>query len=290
MSFALTPTEPQRGGPHAGDLRLRLDLSYDGTNFSGWALQPGRRTVQDEVTRAVGTVLRLDPPPRVQVAGRTDTGVHATGQVAHVDVPAPAWSALTARPTPPVRRLAGVLPPDVRIQGVAPAPPHFDARFGAIWRRYRYRLCDAPGGGSPLRRLDTADHPRSLDDTAMDAAAAGLVGLHDFAAFCRAREGATTVRDLQQCTVQRSGDLVEVHVRADAFCHSMVRSLVGALLAVGEGRRPVEWPSSLLDLRERTPDITVAPAKGLTLLEVGYPPPEEYAARAEQTRALRDAV
>ena len=286
----LVPTEPRPARPLEGEVRLRLDLSYDGTDFSGWALQPGRRTVQAEVTRAIGTVLRLDPAPRVQVAGRTDTGVHALGQVAHVDVPATVWTALTAKAHAPVRKIAGVLPPDVRLRSIAPAPLHFDARFGALFRRYAFRLSDASGGGSPLRRFDTVDHPRALDDAAMSVAASTLVGLHDFAAYCRAREGSTTVRELQQCTVQRSADVVEVLVRADAFCHSMVRSLVGALVAVGEGRRPVEWPASLLTDRVRPPDITVASARGLTLLEVGYPPPSEYAARAAETRAVRRPV
>ncbi len=240
-----------------------------------------------EVTRALGTVLRLDPPPRVQVAGRTDTGVHAVGQVAHVDVPQPAWDAVATRAYAPVRKLAGVLPPDVRVHAIAPAAPHFDARFGALWRRYAYRLSDADGGGSPLRRFATVDHPRPLAEAAMAVAAASLVGLHDFAAFCRARVGSTTVRELQRCTVQRQGHLVEVEVRADAFCHSMVRSLVGALIAVGSGRETSDWPATLLHRRVRAHDVTVAPAKGLTLVEVGYPPPEQYAARAAETRAVR---
>jgi tRNA pseudouridine38-40 synthase len=121
----------------------------------------------------------------------------------------------------------------------------------------------------------------------MAAAAQTLLGLHDFVAFCRRREGATTLRTLQQFDIERDGTELALTVRADAFCHSMVRSLVGALLAVGERRRPVDWPASLLRNDRRADEITVAPAHGLTLVEVCYPPDGELAARAELTRARR---
>ena len=262
-------------------LRVRLDVSYDGTDFSGWAVQPGRRTVQDELQRALATVLRV-PAVAVTVAGRTDTGVHATGQVAHADVPAPLDPLL-------LRRLAAVLPRDVRVTAVSLAPPHFDARFGALWRRYEYRISDVASGASPLRRRFVLDHRRALDVAAMDAAAGLVLGLHDFAAFCKFRDTGTTIRTVQQFGVAReaaTGEVV-VSIRADAFCHSMVRSLVGALLAVGEERRSVEWPAALLQLSARSPDVTVAPALGLTLVEVGYPPDDQLAARLEITRAKR---
>lgn len=259
-------------------MRLRLDVAYDGTQFSGWAVQPGRRTVQGELESALGTILRLPGVP-LTVAGRTDAGVHATGQVAHCDVP--------SFPDGLLRRLAGVLPGDVRVRSVAAAPAEFDARFSALWRRYVYRIADGPGGGDPLRRWQVLAWPRRLDVTVMDAAAQRLVGLHDFAAFCKRREGATTVRALERLAVVRIGDEVACIVVADAFCHSMVRSLVGALLAVGEGRRPVQWPAALLTLGHRAGDVVVAPAHGLTLVEVGYPADADLAARAELTRARR---
>lgn len=279
-------------------VRLRLDLSYDGTGFAGWASQPGLRTVQATLEAALGTVLRCEPP-RLTVAGRTDAGVHARGQVAHVDVPADAWVAVRGRLADPaqalVRRLAGVLPPDIVVHRAAPAPEGFDARFGATSRRYVYRLADDPQQVDPLRRGHVVRHRLPLDVAAMAAAAAPLTGLHDFAAFCKARPEATTVRTLTELTVDRpdagaDAGLVRVEVRADAFCHSMVRSLVGALLAVGEGRRPPAWPAELLASRARDAAAHVAPAHGLTLEEVGYPPDAELAARAEQTRARRAAL
>jgi len=265
-------------------VRLRLELAYDGAGFSGWAHQPGLRTVQGVVEEALGQVLRA--PVSLTVAGRTDAGVHATGQVAHADVPGQAWAA--TRETL-VRRLAGVLPADVRVSGVAPAAPGFDARFSALWRRYAYRVADAPWGVEPLRRHDSLAWHRPLDLGALRAAAAGLLGEHDFAAFCRRREGASTIRALHRLDWDRGPDGVLVAtVQADAFCHQMVRSLVGALLAAGDGRRPPAWPASLLERRERAGSVTVAPAHGLTLVRVGYPPDAELAARAALTRRPRN--
>jgi tRNA pseudouridine38-40 synthase len=274
------PASPSQGG---GLVRLRLDLGYDGTDFAGWALQPGLRTVQRVLEEALGTLFRADRVA-LTVAGRTDAGVHATGQVAHCDLEPARWHPYADKA---VRRLAGLLPPDVRVFAVNAAPPDFDARFAAIWRRYRYRISDADFGTEPLRRHDTVAWRRTLDTDAMHLAAQHLIGLHDFAAFCKRRDGATTVRQLQQLDVVRDGELIEVRVQADAFCHSMVRSLVGGLAAVGEGRRPIDWPSSLLTRGARSDAISVAPAHGLTLVEVGYPADDELAARAEQTRAIR---
>jgi tRNA pseudouridine38-40 synthase len=223
-------------------------------------------------------VLREDV--RLTVAGRTDAGVHASGQVAHVDLP--------AVPDGFRDRLARALPDDVRVTAVRPAPPGFDARFSAVRRHYVYRVCDRQWAADPLRRRDTLTWPRPLDMAALNEAAAGLLGTHDFAAFCRRREGATTIRELQRLHWTRAADgVLTAEVAADAFCHSMVRSLVGALLAVGEGRKPLTWPASLLPSEERTSTVAVAPAHGLTLAAVDYPPDAELAARAQQTRALR---
>ncbi len=263
-------------------VRVRLDLSYDGTEFSGWAIQPERRTVQGVVEQVLATALRV-PSVSLTVAGRTDAGVHAAGQVAHAD--------LAALPHPKlVRRLSGMLPPDIRVRSVQAAPPGFDARFSAVWRRYEYRISDDQVGVAPLRRRFVTDHRRSLDVAAMHASAQGVLGLHDYAAFCRRTEFGTTIRTVQHFEVSRdqTGEVV-VGIRADAFCQAMVRSLVGALLDVGEGKQPVEWPAQLLDASERSSRITVAPAHGLTLVEVGYPPDADLAARAVTTRARRDA-
>ncbi|MFN2518351.1 MAG: tRNA pseudouridine(38-40) synthase TruA [Jatrophihabitantaceae bacterium] len=265
-------------------VRVRLDVSYDGTEFSGWAVQPGRRTVQGILQEALSTVLRV-APVTLTVAGRTDAGVHAIGQVAHVDVPATVWAHARVRL---VHQLAGVLPPDLRVATVTEVPAAFDARFGALWRRYVYRICDAEGGVDPLQRRQVLLWPRALDVSAMASAAAPLVGVHDFVAFCRRRADASTTRTLQAFDVVRSGQEIVCTVQADAFCRSMVRALVGALIAVGEGRRPVAWPAELLTYDTRCDDVGVAPAHGLTLVEVRYPPDQDLHARTVQTRARRD--
>jgi tRNA pseudouridine38-40 synthase len=282
---SLTPAQhcdepvPTAGG---GLVRVRLAVQYDGTALHGWATQPGQRTVQGELETALTTVLRV--PVALTVAGRTDAGVHATGQVASTDLPRTVWDRHREKL---VRRLRGLLLPDIAVPAVTEAPPDFDARFGALARHYVYRVTDADGGPPPLRRADTVGWPRRLDERAMAAAAALLLGEHDFAAFCRRREGATTVRALLALDVVRDGDLITVAAAADAFCHSMVRSLVGALLAVGEGRRPPGWPAALLARTRRADEVTVAPAAGLTLVRVDYPSDDMLAARAEVTRARR---
>jgi tRNA pseudouridine38-40 synthase len=237
--------------------------------------------VQGVLEEALAILLRT--PVTLVVAGRTDAGVHATGQVAHVDVPDPALDVEELG-----ARLARLLAPDVRVPSVRPAPPGFDARFSALCRRYHYRVSDDPRGADPLRRHDTLTWHRGLDCIAMNAASIALLGERDFAAFCRSREGATTIRTLQRFEwIRPEPHLLVAHVAADAFCHSMVRSLVGALLAVGDRRRPTIWPESLLAGTQRSSEVQVAPAHGLTLVEVTYPPDAGLAARAETTRAVR---
>ena len=271
--------------PDLPAVRLRLDLSYDGSGFHGWARQPGLRTVQQTVQDALSRALALPDLPSLTVAGRTDTGVHARGQVAHLDVPAACWAQASGLAG---RRLARLLPADVRVRAIGPVAGDFDARFSALWRRYSYRICDDPAGADPLRRHDTLWYSRSLDLGRMNDAAAGCVGEHDFAAFCRPRPGATTVRELLRLNWARTGPAVAVATAAaDAFCHHMVRSLVGALLAVGDGSRPVSWPAEVLAARTRDPGVRVVPPHGLCLEEIGYPAAGEFAARAAATRRLR---
>jgi tRNA pseudouridine38-40 synthase len=262
-------------------VRLRLDLAYDGTAFHGWAVQPGLRTVQAELQTALATILRVESVA-VVCAGRTDAGVHARGQVVHLDVEdAPDPERL-------LRRLNGLLPADVRVRRAAVAPDGFDARFGALWRRYAYRVADTPDAADPLARAHVLTWPRALDERAMNAASLLLVGRHDFASFCKQREGATTIRTLEQLSWTRDGSGVLVGtVVADAFCHSMVRALVGCLIPVGEGRRPVDWADEILRAQLRDPAVAVVHAQGLTLEEVGYPADDQLTARAEQTRAKR---
>lgn len=273
-------------------MRLRIDLAYDGTDFKGWASQPGLRTVQGELTAALATVLRVPlESVRVTCAGRTDAGVHARGQVAHVDVPEELPGITDGQVEHLARRLNGVLAPDLRVHRIAPAAEGFDARFGALWRRYAYRIVDDPARVDPLTRGHVLTWPRQLDGTAMAHAAAHLIGLHDFAAFCKQREGATTIRTLLDFDWVRGDHGILVgHVQADAFCHSMVRALVGCMIAVGEGRRDPAWAEEILTGRRRDPAVVVVPAHGLTLEEVAYPADDELAARVQQTAARRTST
>ena len=265
-------------------MRLRLDIAYDGTEYHGWAGQPGLRTVQEELEAWIPRVLRLGEPVTLTCAGRTDAGVHARGQVAHLDLPEPDDAERTVADL--TYKLRNVLPPDVVVRRVSLAPPGFDARFSAIWRRYVYRIADATP--DPLLRIHVHPMRTELDLAKINALAPRLVGLHDFAAFCKAREGATTIRNLQHLSARRTwGDVAEITVRADAFCHSMVRSLVGGLVDVATGRREPDWLITLLAASQRAGEIKVMPACGLTLEEVGYPPDRELATRAQQARAVR---
>jgi tRNA pseudouridine38-40 synthase len=281
--------------------RYRLDIAYQGTDFNGWGRQPGLRTVQGTLEEALATIFRrAGDPPLLTVAGRTDAGVHATGQVAHVDL-TPEQEAVLRKPhgkRPPLsaeealaRRLNGILGPvsDVVVLAASVAPDGFDARFSALWRRYEYRVADRASLRDPLQRHRTAWVSSDLDETAMDIASHGLLGLHDFASYCKAREGATTIRTLQAFAWSRDPDGVLIaDLTADAFCHSMVRALVGACVEVGEGKLAPADLVALRDERQRTSAFKVMPARGLTLLEVGYPEDAELALRAERTRALRE--
>lgn len=282
-------------------VRARLDVSYDGTEFSGWAHQPGLRTVQGELEAALLRVLRDDAgvgmSVRVTAAGRTDAGVHARGQVVHADIPTVAWERQPGRSrrTPPQalrHRLNEVLPADVTILAAAAAPAGFDARFSALERTYAYRVCDDVQLRDPLMRRHVLWHDKRVDVDLLNRASALLVGLRDFAAFCKARPGATTVRDLIEFSWKRvdsgpDAGLVVATVRADAFCHSMVRSLVGAVLALGDKGRDLAWITGLATQSERAQSIAVAPAHGLTMEAVTYPPDADLAARADQTRGYR---
>ncbi|MCX5236771.1 tRNA pseudouridine(38-40) synthase TruA [Streptomyces prunicolor] len=274
----------------AGFVRVRLDLSYDGTAFSGWAKQAGgRRTVQGEVEDALRTVTRSGAVAYdLTVAGRTDAGVHARGQVAHVDLPGELWAEHREKL---LKRFAGRLPKDVRVWGVAEAPEGFNARFAALWRRYVYRVGDRPGGVDPLLRNHVLWHDWELDVDVMDAAAKSLVGEHDFAAYAKKREGASTVREIFDFGVTRRADgVVEIEVRADAFCHNQVRSMVGALVFVGDGHRGAEWPRKVLDAGVRDSAVHVVRPHGLTLEEVAYPADELLAERQVLARRVRGTV
>lgn len=280
-------------------MRIRLDIAYDGTHFRGWAAQPGLRTVQGTLEAALTRMLGDIPAPRLVVAGRTDAGVHARGQVAHLDFDEVQWARVArdrraahfADPAETIaRRMNGVLGTysDVTVTGSRTAEPGFDARFSATWRRYEYRIADDVTGYNPEVRYNTTSIRGTLDLGAMEAAASTLIGLHDFAAYCKPRLGATTIRTLLEYSWWRDErGVVTARVRADAFCHSMVRALVGACVAVGTGKLTMDDVVRLRDARLRTSEFKVHAARGLTLMEVGYPSAELLGLRADQTRQRR---
>lgn len=300
----MNPEQAAQSRPEPPTTRIRLDIAYDGGHFTGWATQPTVRTVQGAIEDALGVILRRHTPvASLVVAGRTDAGVHATGQVAHLDLtPAqlqsldrPRRGKLAGRvydgPASLGRRINGIagLDSDVHVARSALALPGFDARFSALWRRYEYRIADTAAPRNPLERHRTLWYPAALDLDIMNQAAASLLGLHDWAAYCKPREGATTVRTLEEFWWDRDADGVLVaRVQADAFCHSMVRSLVGACVAAGQGNLPVARLVGIRDELVRGSEFKVMPAKGLVLVRVGYPDTAEgLQARAELTRNRR---
>jgi tRNA pseudouridine38-40 synthase len=279
----MSTSAPDTADP-PGAVRWRLDVRYDGTEFSGWASQRDRRTVQGDLELWLGRVLSLPDPPRLVCAGRTDAGVHARGQVVHVDLAPDVLLDSSAL----LGRLRRALPRDLAVTTIRRAPAGFDARFAAIWRRYCYRIADESTVPDPLRRRETTTIPRPLDVERLNDAARTLLGLRDFGAFCKRREGATTVRTLLELAGHRESDgRIDITVRADAFCHSMVRCLVGALVEVGTGRRAVDWLTTLTAAAVRDSEVPVLPAHGLTLEDVGYPPDDQLAERSAAARTLR---
>lgn len=280
-------------------MRVRLDLSYDGAPFNGWALQPGLRTVQGSVEEALA--LLLQRPVRVTVAGRTDAGVHARGQVVHLDLTEAEWLslprgheldpavALLRRLRGALSRILGDLTGAVEVHDAGLAPEGFDARFSALWRRYSYRIADGPERWDPLLRGITLWHKAPLDVSLMNSGAVALLGLQDFRSYCKPREGATTIRELQKFSFTRDSDgVIVATVQADAFCHNMVRSLVGSALRVGEKLEAPGWLHSRLLERKRDAKSVLAAPHPLVLEEVSYPSDAEMLARAELTRARRE--
>lgn len=290
------PAAPVLGD--GGFLRIRLDLAYDGGPFSGWAVQPGLRTVQGVLEEALALLIRR--PVRVTVAGRTDAGVHARGQVVHLDLTQAEWLGLNrgAELDPAVallRRLRGALSRGlgdltgaIEVHRVTLAPEGFDARFSALWRRYSYRIADGPALWDPLGRYSTLWHKSPLDVTLMNEGASKLLGLQNFLSYCKPREGSTTIRELQRFEFARGTDgVIVATVQADAFCHNMVRALIGSALYVGEGVESPAWLHERLLLQKRDARSVLAAPHPLVLEEVAYPSDSELLARAELTRALR---
>jgi tRNA pseudouridine38-40 synthase len=271
--------------PESGFRRLRIDIAYDGTAFFGWATQPDRRTIQDHVEQAIAQVSRGE----VQsiVAGRTDAGVHATGQVIHVDLPDSVFS--DGLNYGDLRyKLNRILDEDVRVMEISDAPEGFHARFSALRRIYTYKILDANEVIPPLSRYDVAPWYRPLDVDLMNKASALVLGHHDFAAFCKFKEGGTTLRTLEKYQWHRDETgLLVAEVVADAFCYSMVRNLVGAVVCVADGRKEPSWMAELLANKERVSDSLVFPARGLSLIHVDYPSDQELLDRAKVTIGKR---
>jgi len=273
-----------------GLFRFRVDLAYDGTEFWGWAMQPGIPSVQGELVTALTTVFGESTDAfGMRVAGRTDAGVHATAQVAHIDLTAAQLKRL-GRSVGMVGKLNDLLPPSIRIHAVTEAPFGFDARFSASYRRYRYRIADGLAPKNPLKSRYTLWLNHELDLLAMKAASLELLGMHDFASFCRRKPNATTIREVREIQIKRNPveeNIIEVELLADAFCHNMVRSIVGALIAAGEGKATPSDVAEKLSKRTRVGSYKVQPAHGLTLIEIGYPADDELAAQAERARNMR---
>ena len=273
-----------------GFIRYRIDLAYDGTNYWGFAAQKKYKTVQGELLKALTTVFGKSKNAfEMRVAGRTDAGVHATAQVVHIDLTHKQLKRL-GRTVGMMGSLNDLLPDDIRIHNVTEAPEGFDARYSASYRRYRYTIADKVAPKNPLLARSTLWIKHELDLVNMQASALGLVGLHDFASFCRPKLGATTIREVRELTVQRNpaaGNVIEVEIKADAFCHNMVRAIVGALIAAGEGKTTPDGVIKRLEKRSRVGSFKVQPPHGLTLIEVGYPPNEQLAAQAEMAKNLR---
>lgn len=274
--------------------RIRIDLAYDGGDYHGWARQPQLPTVQAALEDALAMIVR--EPVRTTVAGRTDAGVHAAQQVVHADIPAQLWQRVprnaAIEPAPAMlRRLNGVLAKEhagIIVHAVTEVPATFDARFSAISREYSYQIADGLPRWNPLYRRLRWQHRAELDVAAMNAAAQDLLGLHDFLSFCRPRPHSTTIRTLQRLDFARTAEgIICARIVADAFCHNMVRSLIAACVDVGEGAKPVPWLRARLEAAERTSETRLAPAHGLVLERVNYPPAAAWADRAEQTRARR---
>ena len=272
--------------PESGFRRLRLDIAYDGTHFFGWATQPGHRTLQDLVEEAISRISQTDIASIV--AGRTDAGVHATGQVIHVDVP----DAMFERELTYLDlryKLNRILDDDVRIMKITDAPEGFHARFSALRRHYTYKILDNNEVIAPLSRHDVASWYRPLEADRMNEASRLLLGHHDFAAFCKFKVGGTTIRTLEKYEWHRSDEgLLVADVVADAFCYSMVRNLVGAVVCVADGRQDPAWISQLLANKERVSDSLVFPARGLTLYQVDYPSNDQLLERAKITVSKRE--
>lgn len=245
-------------------MRIALGIEYDGTNYFGWQRQSEGRTIQGCVEQALSCV--ADHPVGVVCAGRTDTGVHATGQIVHFDT----QSIRESRNW--VRGCNANLPADIRVQWATQVPDSFHARFAAVQRHYRYIILNRPDASALLCNRVCGEY-MCLDTDRMAAAGRRLLGVHDFSSFraaaCQAKSPVRTIYELE---VQRSGDFIYLDVRANAFLHHMVRCIAGVLIAIGRGEQQPAWVEELLAARDRTLSGFNATPAGLYLVAVQYPP------------------
>lgn len=240
---------------------LRLCVAYDGTEFSGFQAQPSQRTVQGVLESALGEL--AGQTVRIKAAGRTDAGVHALGQVVSVDVPD------TVHADAVFRAMPSLLPKDIAAVDVQPSEPGFDARRSATSRTYAYLLWCAEAQ-HPLYRKYALWPRANVDATKLSLSLQPLVGTHDFSSFGRVREDQTPIRTVIEANAVADGPFIRVHIVGESFLHQMVRSVVGTALEIASGRKPVSWMREALKARDRSAAGPVAPAHGLTLVDVGY--------------------
>lgn len=273
-----------------GLIRYRINLAYDGTAYCGWARQSGHKTVQQSLLDALTLVFGESTNDfSMRVAGRTDAGVHAYAQVAHIDVSAAQIKRL-GRTKSIAFRLNSILDRDIRIHSFEIAPPGFHARFSATFRRYRFRIADGPVAKDPLQGRYTLWLAHELDLDLMRDGAKEFIGLHDFNSFCKARAGATTIRRMKSIKITRNPDLggvIEIELIADAFCHNMVRAIVGGLIAVAQGSAQKSEITHVLKVAQKRAPFKVATPEGLTLVEIGYPADDKLEEQAAITRKKR---
>jgi tRNA pseudouridine38-40 synthase len=276
-------------GDSGGLVRFRVDLAYDGTDFAGWAKQPGLRTVEGDLVKMFEKVFGKSKTDfDMRVAGRTDSGVHAKHQVCHLDIPQKRLSRIGRDPLNAFR-LNTLIADDLIILDIHQITSDFDARFSALGRRYRYTIVDPEFKKDPMLVRYALTHKRVLDVALMNLAAKELIGLKDFAAFCKPRAGASTIRNLTTFKVSRDpGGLITIEIHADAFCHNMIRSLVGSIMAVADGRLSIQDLIQAQKSGKRANKFKTIDAKGLSLESIDYPDPADYAKQANLNRVMRE--
>jgi tRNA pseudouridine38-40 synthase len=276
-------------GDSGGLVRFRVDLAYDGTDFAGWAKQPGLRTVEGDLVKMFEKVFGKSKTDfDMRVAGRTDSGVHAKHQVCHLDIPQKRLPRIGRDPLNAFR-LNTLIADDLIILDIHQITSDFDARFSALGRRYRYTIVDPEFKKDPMLVRYALTHKRVLDVDLMNLAAKELIGLKDFAAFCKPRAGASTIRNLTTFEVSRDpGGLITIEIHADAFCHNMIRSLVGSIMAVADGRLSIQDLIQAQKSGKRANKFKTIDAKGLSLESIDYPDPADYAKQANLNRVMRE--